>query len=401
MQTKQNLIFVIPALGALLCAAGCSGGASVEAKAPAAAPPPAVQGDTVSVTAEQLRQFRLETPVERTVSAAREATGKVAYNDDKSTPVFSPYTGRVVRLLVKPGDTVAAGTPLVELETPELVVAESDLLGAQAALGKAQATLRQAERTRDRVKRLVVGEAAPAKDLEQASTDKLNAEHDVRAAEAAVGGARERLATFGKKSEEMDALVRSRQVDRLARIFAPIAGTVVARNAGPGQYVRPDAGDPIYTIADLSSMWLLADIYESDVAGVHVNEAVRVSVMALPDESFSARITYIAPAVNPDTRRVSVRCVLANPGRRLKPEMFASFHITSLATNVLTVSQKAVMREEDRKVVWVLHDGRELVRRVVETGLEQDGWVEIRSGLKSGDRVVSDGALFISNVRNS
>jgi cobalt-zinc-cadmium efflux system membrane fusion protein len=289
----------------------------------------------------------------------------------------------------------------VEIDTPDIVAAESDLLTGKAALAKAAATLRQAERTRDRLTRLVAGEAAPVKDLEQATTDAQNAGNDVRAAETAADAAEQRLTVFGKGPEEIQRIVTTRQVDRIAKIFSPIAGTVVTRKAGPGQYVRPDASEPIFTIADLSSVWLLADVYESDVAGVRLNEPVQVSVIALPNDRFSARVSYIAPSVDPTTRRVPVRCVVSNPGERLKPEMFASFRITSLNSSMLTVPQKAVVRDNERKVVWVLREGKELVRRPVETGLEQDGWVEIRSGLQSGDRVISDGALFVSNVRNS
>jgi cobalt-zinc-cadmium efflux system membrane fusion protein len=303
--------------------------------------------------------------------------------------------------LVKPGDIVRQGTPLVEIDTPDIVAAESDLLNAQTSLAKASATLRQSERTRERLKRLVAGEAAPLKDLEQATTDAQNSEHDVRAAEAAAEAAGQRLTVFGKTPQEIQRIIATRQVDRIAKIFAPIAGTVVARKAGPGQYVRPDAPDPIFTVADLSSMWLLADVYESDVAGVRLNEAVQVGVIAFPNEKFNARVSYIAPSVDPATRRVSVRCVISNPSRKLKPEMFASFRIANLNSSVLTLSQKAVVRDNDRRIVWLLREGRELVQRPIETGLEQDGWVEIRSGLQPGEKVISEGALFVSNVGNS
>jgi membrane fusion protein, heavy metal efflux system len=409
MDTKRNLtldrkskILGAACTGLLiaLTATGCSKSAAVETK-PAEVPPPPNTADVVTVTAEQLRQFRMETPFERKVSVVREATGKVAFNEDNATPVFSPYTGRIMRLLVKPGDAVRKGEPLVEIDTPDIVAAESDLLTGKAALAKAGATLRQAERNRDRLKRLVAGEAAPVKDLEQATTDAQNAGNDVRAAEAATDAALQRLTVFGKSPEEIQKIVTTRQVDRIAKIFSPISGTVVARKAGPGQYIRPDASDPIFTIADLSSMWMLADVYESDVAAVRLNEPVQVSVIAFPNERFNARVTYIAPSVDPITRRVPVRCLISNPGQRLKPEMFASFRIANSNANVLTVPQKAVVRDNERKVVWVLRDGKELVRRSVETGLEQDGWVEIRTGLQPGDRVISDGAVFVSNVRNS
>ncbi len=398
MRVKRNSTCIV-GLAMALAAAGCSNG-TVVADKPAPGAPPVPKADTVLVTAEQLRQFRVETPVGRSVSVVREATGKVAFNEDNATPVFSPYTGRIVRLLVKPGDLVRQGIPLVEIDTPDIVAAETDLLTSSAVLTKAQATLRQAERIRDRMGRLVAGEAAPAKDLEQATTDAQNTANDVRAAEAAVEAARQRLIIFGKTADEITRIMATRQLDRIAKIFSPIAGTVVARKAGPGQYVRPDSPDPIFTLADLSTMWMLADVYESDVAGVRLNQAVQVSVIAFPNQRFHARVSYIAPSVDPVTRRVPVRCVISNPDGRLKPEMFASFRIENLTASVLTVSQKAVVRDNDRTVVWLLRGDSELVRRAVETGLAQEGWIEIRSGLEPGDRIISDGALFVSNLRN-
>ena len=394
------LLLCLAAVLIALAATGCSSSPAVEAQ-PAAVVTPPNTADTVAVTADQLRRFRVESPVERQASVLREATGKVAFNEDDATPVSSPYAGRVVKLLAKPGDSVSQNAPLLEIDTPDLVAAESDLLTGEASLAKAQTVLRQAERTRDRLSRLVAGEAAPVKDLEQATSDAQGAEHDVRSAQSAAEAARQRLATFGKSPAEVDRIVATRELDRIAKVFAPIGGTIISRKVGLGQYVRPDAPEPLFAIANLSSMWLLADVYETDVAGVRLGAPVEVRVIAFPNQKFSARVSYIAPSVDPATRRVAVRCVLPNPGRRLMPEMFASFLLPQLQTKVLTVSQRAVVRDSDRKVIWVLHDGKELVRRTVETGVEQDGWIEIRSGLQPDDKVISDGALFVSNMRNT
>src|SRR5690242_10100016 len=179
----------------------------------------------------------------QTIPNIEEATGKVAFNEDTITPVYSPYAGRVVELRAKPGDFIAKGAPLLIIDSPEVVDAENDFFSGRAALTKAQAILKQAERTRDRVQKLLAGEAAAPKDLEQAVTDLESASSDVRSAEAQIDSARQRLFNFGKTQAEIEQLALTRRADRTTRVMAPIAGQIVARKVGPGQYIRPDNPD--------------------------------------------------------------------------------------------------------------------------------------------------------------
>src|SRR5262249_28109379 len=159
---------------------------------------------------------------------------------------------------------------------------------------------------------------------------------------------------------------------------------------------------PLSTIDNLSTMWMLADVYESDVPLIKAGQSVEVRVMAYPAETFKAHITYIGAAVDPNTHRVAVRAEVENRGFKLKPEMFASFKIiTSAEVQSLAVRTGAIVREGDKASVWVATEGNQFARRQVAPGLEQNGYVQILSGIQAGDKVVYEGSLFLSNLGNS
>ncbi len=351
----------------------------------------------VVVTREQLMSVKSAKAVSAVIPITEEATGKVAFNDDAITPVFSPYTGRVIELLAKPGDVVGRGTPLLLIDSPEVVDAENDFLAGRAAWNKAQAILRQMERNRDRVQKLVSGEAAAPKDLEQALTDVESAKSDVRSTEAQIDAARQRLLNFGKTDAEIERFSETRRADRTTRVLTPIGGQIIGRKVGPGQYVRPDNPDPLFTISDTSSMWLLAQVYENQIQSVKTGNFVVVRVPALSGQVFHATVNYVAPTVDPATRRVAVRCLVQNRNNHLKPEMFVNFTFERASRRVIVVPQRAVVREGNLAVLWVLEGGDRVSRRPVEIGAEIDGRIEIKSGLREGETVVSDGALFLSS----
>jgi len=381
--------------------AGCGGGDRDPAPLPraATAPPAPVPPGTVVVEDGPLRSLRVE-PV-RSVAFRVEttATGRIAFNDDLLTPVFSPYTGRVVRLIAKPGDDVMQGEPLFEIETTDLVQAESDLIVAASAVVKATNQLELARRTLERQNALYEVRAVALKDLEQAASDVRSAESDLRGAEGAHAAARDRLRVFGKSEADIARIEEERRIDRVTRVPAPITGTVTARKVGPGQYVKPDSQDPLFTLADLSSMWLLANVYESDVPSMAPGQLLEVRVLALPAETFHARIRYIAAAADPVTHRVAVRADVANRGRTLKPEMLATFRIMPAdVTRSPGVPTSAVVRDDDTPFVWTEAGHGQFVRRAVTLGHEQGGMVQVLTGLDQGERVVTDGAVLVSRA---
>jgi cobalt-zinc-cadmium efflux system membrane fusion protein len=280
-----------------------------------------------------------------------------------------------------------------------LVQAESDLIGAAAAVIKATTALKLARRTEERQHQLYLEKAAALKDWEQAQADVQNAESDLRSAEAVLAAPRDRLRLFGKSDTEIARIEQERKIDRVATVLSPIAGTVTTRKVGPGQYIRPDNADPLFTIADLSTMWMLAQVYESDVALIKVGQPVQIRVMAYPDEVFKASIAYIGASVDPVTHRVEVRTMVDNHGQKLKPEMFATFRIiTDDDIQSPAVPLSAIVHDGDKASVWVAQGNNQFARREVTIGLEQDGYVQVHAGLQPGEQVASEGSLLLSNM---
>ena len=347
------------------------------------------QLDRVTVLPVQTRAFRIE----------KNAPGRIAFNEDRSTPIFTPYTGRIVRLLAKPGDWVQRDTPLFEIDTADLVQAESDLIAAFAAVSKAKNQLELAQRVAARQDDLYRAKAVAQKDWEQAASDLRNAEHDLQAAEGAHSAARDKLRIFGKTDAEIATIEEQRRVDRITLVRSPLAGTITTRKVGPGQFVKPDNPDPLFTITDISTMWLLANVYETDIAAIQVGQPVEVWVMAYPGRVFHARIAYVAAAVDPATHRIAVRAEIANPDGVLRPEMFATFRImTSAAVPSPAVPVSAVTRDGDKTEVWIKSGPHQFTRRAVTLGLEQDGFIQTLSGVDRGEQVVTQGGVFLSNV---
>jgi cobalt-zinc-cadmium efflux system membrane fusion protein len=365
---------------------------------------PAVPQDPNSVTIDegQAQNIKLEAARIESFTVEKIATGKIAYDEDVVTPVFSPYTGRIVRLMVRPGESVNRGTLLAEVDTPDVVQAEQDLISQLSGIAKARTALELAKRTEQRQHTLYANKAASLAVWEQAQSDLKNAESDLQAAEAGLTASRNRLKLFGKDDADIESIERDRKIDRLARVVAPLAGTITARKVGPGQFVKPDNPDPLFTIANLSRMWMLADVYETDVPLIKMGQPVEVKVMAYPNETFKARISYIGPTVDPATHRVAIRAVVDNKGLRLKPEMFASFKIiTGAQVQQLAVPLKAVVRDGEKSSVWVAVEGNRFVRKPITTGIEQNGYVQVVSGIAAGDKIVCEGSLFLSNLAQS
>jgi cobalt-zinc-cadmium efflux system membrane fusion protein len=363
---------------------------------------PSADPNVITVDDSQLQRMRLEFVQVRPFQIEKNAVGRIAFNEDHTTPVFTAYAGRMVRLLAGPGDDVRAGSPLAEIDTPDLVQAENDFINAGSGLRKARNQVELARRVAARDTELFAIQGIAAKDLEQAQSDLRNAEHDLRAAEGTYAATRDRLRVFGKTDADATLLEERRQVDPHMVLGSPIAGTVTARKVGPGQYVKPDNPDPLFTIADLSTMWLLASVAEADIPFVHEGQMVEVQVAAYPAEVFRARVANVGAAVDPVTRRVSVRAEIANPGRKLKPDMFASFRIlTGTPVQSAAVPPTAVVRDGEEAAIWVVVEPHRLARRAVKPGVEQGGLVQILAGLQPGEQIVVDGGIFLSNAEQT
>jgi membrane fusion protein, heavy metal efflux system len=340
---------------------------------------------TFRATAQQLKSLTVE-PVGLHGFVSEELTeGKIAVNGDRATPVFSPYSGRVTRVIAGLGDTVKAGAPLAAVAASEFVQAQNDLTTAAS-----QVKIARINETRKHA--LYDAKGGSLQDWQQAQAD-------LTAVETARSSVRNRLKILGKSDAEITALEASHSMNPTATIAAPISGVVVDRQVGPGQLLQAGSGTPVFTIADPSNVWLLANVREADSGLVHLGQSVDVRVLAYPKRVFKARVSYVAAVVDPVTHRLPVRAEIDNLDGALKPEMFANFRIlTSAAADAPAVPESAVVYEGDLAHVWVLSDGGLLAYRAIRTGRNNDGLIEVLDGLKSGEQIVTQGGLFIDQV---
>ena len=346
---------------------------------------PASRPGTFRASAQQLKSLTVETVGEQGFVSEELTEGKIAVNGDRTTPVFSPFSGRVTRVLVGLGDVVKAGAPLAVVEASEFVQAQNDL-------GTAVSQVKIARINETRKHALYDAKGGSLQDWQQAQADRA-------AAETALNSVRNRLRILGKSTADIDGLEASHVMNPSAALTAPIGGVVVDRQIGPGQYLQAGAGTPQFTIADPSSVWLLANVREADAGSVHLGQAVEVHVLAYPQRAFHARVTYVAALLDPVTHRLPVRAEIDNHDAALKPEMFASFRIvTSDASRAPAVPEAAIIYEGETAHVWVLSTDGLLAYRAIHAGRTNGGLVEVLDGLKAGERIVTKGGLFIDQA---
>jgi len=388
-----------PGICSAILLAALLGGCWPSASAVTPAQPPPREPDIVRVSNDQMHQLDVVAVEPYRFLIYKLAVGQIAFNEDASTVVLTPFSGRVTRVIAKIGDGVKPGDPLFEIDSPEVVQAQTDLIAALHGVEKARSNLTVTQRQAERQARLLADKATSAREAEQARNDQAAAESDLRTAEGTLHYARNRLRVFiGRDQAEVDRLERERIINRLVTVNAPFEGTVIGRKVGPGQYVRADAGEALYAIADLSTMWLKANVPEVDIPLIRVGQKLEVKVTALPGRVFHAQVIAIGAASDASTRRVVVRSEIANPDQVLKSEMFASFKIaTSEGESAPAVPAEAVIWEGEQAAVWVEREPLVFQRRKVKVGLEQDGRLQIRDGLKPGELVIARGAIFVQN----
>jgi membrane fusion protein, heavy metal efflux system len=352
-------------------------------EAPATSAPPSP--GTFRATPQQLKTLTVEVVQTHDFVSQELTEGKIAVNGDRATPVFSPYSGRVTRVIAGLGDTVKSGAPLATLEASEYVQAQNDLKSAAAAV-----KLARINETRKHA--LYDAKGGSLQDWQSAQADLTNAE-------AALSAVRNRLRILGKSGAEITELERAEIMNPVATLRSPIAGVVVDRQVGPGQYLQAGSGTPVFTIADPTSVWLLANVRETDAGLVKRGQSVEVRVLAYPKRAFKARVTYVAALVDSVTHRLPVRAEIENHDGALKPEMFANFRILiSDASESPAVPEAAVIYEGNAAHVWVVAEDDLLSLRTIRTGRSNDGLIEVLDGLKSGERVVTKGGLFIDQA---
>jgi len=350
-------------------------------------------------TPAEWASLTIQPVTERAFRAEHVTEGKIAVDEDRSTPVFSPYAGRVTKLLARPGDSVTQGQPLFVIEAADTVQAQNDFITAATGLNKARSALDLAQLQHKRAKDLFEGKAVPLKDFQQADATLIQAQNDLRSTETALEAARNKLRILGLTDDAISAFQEKGRINPETTIFAPIAGTVVQRKIGPGQYVNSGASDPVFVIGDLSTVWLTAFVRETEASTVVVGQELTFNLLALPGRTLTGRINYVAAAIDPATRRLMVRATVDNASGQLKPEMFAT--VTLYAPDdqpSVGVPKQALIYEGDQVRVWVAHEDKSIELRQIKTGLTNGDLVEVHGNLKPGEQIVTKGSLFIDRA---
>jgi cobalt-zinc-cadmium efflux system membrane fusion protein len=354
--------------------------------------------DTVTLAPEQRPSVISTSVAHGDVPVRASVPGRIEFNANRVTPVFAQFSGRVVRLDVEVGTSVREGQTLAMLDSSDVVGMQADYQEAQAAVRAARTGHDQAVRTRDRATRLAGVEAIPLRELQEAQAAETRAAEDLRQAEAKLGAARGRLQIAGFADEDLEQLEARGvpSITRLVPLRAPMAGTITERHVGLGQVIQA-GGDALLKIADLSTVWVTADVYEDQVAAIRPGAEVMIQTPAYSNETFTARVDRIAATLDSEKRTLAVRCVMPNGDGRLKPGMFATVTLQSgTIQRALLVPASAIVATGTRRNVFVEQHPARYQERDVETGDEIAGWVVVRSGLREGERVVTQGSVLLS-----
>jgi cobalt-zinc-cadmium efflux system membrane fusion protein len=374
------------AAGALLYSTLGAKNADASSAPPATPPPPPDVSATVKLTDAQMRSITVAPVGERQFVVEQQALGSIDFNENLQVQVFSPYQGRLLQLFADLGDAVVKGQALFTLESPDYIQAEANLIAAAGVLDLTNSAL-------TRAKQLYSTQGISQNDYEQALSDQ-------QTAEGALKAARDAVAVFGKTEAEIDRIVAKRQVENALIVRSPITGRVTARNAAPGLLEQPGNPPAPYSVADTSTVWLLANVTETESPLYAVGQEVQATVAAYPNRVFKGSISAVGAMVDPNTHRVTLRSEIKDPAHELRPGMFANFAIrTSAPITAPAVPLNSVVREGGGTMsVWVTTDRRAFTRRVVKIGLQQDHFDQIIDGIRAGELVAVDGAIFLSNI---
>jgi cobalt-zinc-cadmium efflux system membrane fusion protein len=391
-KSRRNLYFGTAGATALLAMAALLFGRTeaqnprTDAASVAGPGAPAEAAHIVNLTEAQLQSVKVMPVAQFAFAVQREAVGYVDFNQDRTVQVFSPWAGRIKQVFVRTGEDVKQGAPLFSIDSPDLVQAESNLI---ATAGVLELTTRALERAR----KMIQTQANAQKDLDQAISDQQTAEANYKAA-------RDAVRIFGKSEAEMDAILATRKPEGELHIASPLTGQVTSRSASPGSLVQPGTAPAPVAVADVSTVWIVANVTEYDLPLLQPGQEVTVSILAYPGRKFRARVSNIGAMVDPTTHRIAVRSDISDPHHELRPQMLATFLIrTGQPRQAVAVPVAGVVREGDGTMtVFVTRDGRRFERRAVQIGVTQDGLTQILAGLSAGELVASDGALFLSNA---
>jgi len=377
----RTLAVVAMALAMIALCTGCSSRPGSDAQ------PTSTTARNVTLTATQRQHIRLYTVAPSDYRKTVQTTGTVDFDNDQATSVLAPFSGPVSRLLVSAGDKVRKGQPLAVVDSP-------DFAAAVSAYSKALVSARNARRLADMDKDLFKHDGVPQREAEQAATDAANAEADRDAALQA-------LISLNVDPQTIRNIQAGRPISRIeGTIRSPVTGTVVEKLITPGQLLQAGS-TPCFVVANLSRVWVMAQISADDLASVNVGDPAEI-ITGIGSKNFSGTVGNISAVVNPDTRSVIARVVVDNPGDFLKKQMYVSVTIHShRKSSGLLIPVSAILRnDENLPFVYAAERDGSFARRNVTLGYRAGDRYEIPDGLKVGDRVVVDGGIFVQFMQN-
>lgn len=376
---KVTLLALASAAGCMLAIAGCAPDqragnmTSFSANESKTATP-----ELFTIPADQMSHVQIVTIEPTKLTRILRLTGAVAFNGFQTTPVITQVGGPVSKILVVPGQHIKEGQPMLEVSSPDF----SQLVDTYL---KARDTFRVADKNYERAEDLYNHHAIAERDLLQAESDRIQAQADLNSSEQAIH-------ILGiKNPDDLLKQTTSAQIP----LLAPISGEVVERLVSPGQVIQ--AGQTqAFTISDMSTVWVLVNVYQSDLAFIHAGDNVVIQTDAYP-ENFHGRISYISPALDPNTRTLQARIVVDNPGDKLKRDMYVTAIVTAGSIqNAIAVPDAAVLRnDENQPFVYIADNQNQFGRRQVDIGQSENGQTQIVKGLSPGEKIVADGSLFI------
>jgi cobalt-zinc-cadmium efflux system membrane fusion protein len=352
---------------------------------PASNAPPAET--SLQLTDDQLSTLVIASVGTYAFPIEKEAVGNIDYDNDLSVQVFPNYQGKLLKTFVVIGDDVKKGQELYTIDSPDLVTAESSLIAADATF---QLTDKELARAKDLYSTNV---GVSERELEQAINDQ-------QTADGALKAARDALRVFGKADGEIDQIIKTRKIDPALSVRSPISGRITSMNAPPGYLVQPGNPPAPFSVADLSVKWMFGNVMESDSPVFHVGQPVEVTVMAYPGRQFTGKINKVYETVDPNVHTMLIRSEIPDTNNELRPGMLANFVIrVQEPVDSTAIPEKGVVRESDGTfTTWVTTDRHKFTQRTIKIGHQRDGMDQVVGGLQTGELVVAQGAVFLSNM---
>ncbi|MGJ5820311.1 efflux RND transporter periplasmic adaptor subunit [Paludibaculum fermentans] len=380
---KRQMLLLAAAVGL----AACSG----SKKEPAANEEKSESG-FVQISPEAQRHFgiQVEPAAVQELNELLQVPGTVQPVDSRVNTIRPLARGRLHEVLVKVGDRVSKGQALATYDNMEAGELAAQLAGARADVERLRGQERQLGRQAERARALAEIGAVPKKEYEQAAADHKAAGQSVQSQESVLAGIQARLRRFGFNNAEI-------QTTPITTIAAPLAGVITKQEASPGEVVEPATA--LFTIADLSTVWVQAEVYEKDLGRLRVGQDAQITVDTYPDQNFTGRVTYVSDVLDPQTRTARVRCEVPNGAMKLKLDMYATVQLpTTFSRKTLAVPSGAIQEVGDKTVVFVRKSATEFEPRGVTAGKTVRGLVEILSGLTAGEPVVKAGAFHLKSI---